>query len=187
MDMNKATPDHVEYGVFDRDWRDQKFTDKTTQEVAKSRAVLEADLTPWEAIKAYPMAIFWSLMVSMCVIMEGYDTILIGNFFAYPTFQRKYGSYVGVTQQTPSGHQVSAPWQAGVGQASGVGAFIGVLANGYLVALFGQKRILLCSLVLLAAFIFITFFAPSIGVLTAGEVLCGLPWYFPDIWFWFRE
>jgi SP family general alpha glucoside:H+ symporter-like MFS transporter len=106
---------------------------------------------------------------------------LAGNFFAYPTFQRKYGNYVGVTKQTPTGYQVPAPWQAGVGQASGVGAFIGVLANGYLVALFGQKRVLLCSLVLLAAFIFITFFAPTIGVLTAGEVLCGLPWYVPDI------
>lgn len=106
--MNKGTPTHVENRVFDRDWRDEKFTDKTTQEVAQDRAILEADLTPWQAIRAYPMAIFWSLMVSMCVIMEGYDTILIGNFFAYPTFQRKYGNYVGVTSQTPSGYQVSA-------------------------------------------------------------------------------
>lgn len=31
----------------------------------------EHALTVSEAIKAYPMAIFWSLMVSMCVIMEG--------------------------------------------------------------------------------------------------------------------
>ena len=177
MDMNKGTPAHIEDGVFDRDWRDQKFTNKTTQEVAQDRAILESELTPLQAIKAYPMAIFWSLMVSMCVIMEGYDTILIGNFFAYPTFQHKYGNFVGVTKQTPSGYQVAPAWQAGVGQASGVGAFIGVLLNGYLVALFGQKRVLLCSLVLLASFIFITFFAPSIGVLTAGEVLCGLPWY----------
>lgn len=26
---------------------------------------------PWEALKAYPVAVFWSLMVSMCVVMEG--------------------------------------------------------------------------------------------------------------------
>jgi SP family general alpha glucoside:H+ symporter-like MFS transporter len=44
------------------------------------------------------------------------------------------------------------------------------------VARFGQKLTLLGSLILLTAFIFITFFAPNIGVLTAGEVLCGLPW-----------
>jgi hypothetical protein len=76
MDVNKDTPAHIEDGGFDRDWRDQKFT--TTQEAAHDRAISEADLTPLQAIKAYPMAIFWSLMVSMCVIMEGYDTILIG-------------------------------------------------------------------------------------------------------------
>ena len=42
--------------------------------------------------------------------------------------------------------------------------------------MFGQKRVLLAALVTLAAFIFIVFFAPNVGVLTAGEVLCGLPW-----------
>jgi SP family general alpha glucoside:H+ symporter-like MFS transporter len=60
---------------------------------AKDGANLERSLSPWEAIKAYPMAIFWALLVSMCVIMEGYDTILIGNFYAYPTFTAKYGMY----------------------------------------------------------------------------------------------
>jgi hypothetical protein len=35
------------------------------------------------------MAIFWSLAVSMCVIMEGFDSILVPNFYAFPTFQRK--------------------------------------------------------------------------------------------------
>lgn len=55
-------------------------------------------------------------------------------------------------------------------------AFFGVLANGLLVERFGQKKTLLGSLVALSAFIFITFFAPNIGVLTAGQVLAGLPW-----------
>jgi hypothetical protein len=29
----------------------------------------EHELAPWAAIKAYPMAVFWCLMVSMCVVM----------------------------------------------------------------------------------------------------------------------
>jgi len=134
-------------------------------------AILEYTLSPWEAVKAYPMAIFWALIVSMCVIMEGYDTILIGNFYAYPTFAAKYGTYYpGV------GNQLSAAWQAGLGNASGVGAFFGVLLNGYLVEKFGQKRVLLSSLIVLSAFIFMTFFAPNITILAVGEFLCGLPW-----------
>lgn len=38
----------------------------------------EHHLSIAEAIKEYPWAIFWALVVSMTVIMEGYDTILIG-------------------------------------------------------------------------------------------------------------
>ena len=138
---------------------------------AKDGADVEHHLSPWAAVKAYPMAIFWAVLVSMTVIMEGYDTILIGNFYAYPTFARKYGTY-----SKSGGYQLTPAWQAGVGNAAGVGSFFGVLLNGYLVGLFGQNRVLLGSLVVLSAFVFLTFFAPNIGVLTAGEVLCGIPW-----------
>lgn len=43
---------------------------------AKEAQASEHALSVAAAIRAYPMAIFWSLMVSMCVVMEGYDTIL---------------------------------------------------------------------------------------------------------------
>lgn len=132
----------------------------------------ERDLPPFEAIKAYPMAIFWAVLVSMTVIMEGYDTILIGNFFAFPTFQQKYGTYFPDIDR----FQLTAPWQAALGNSAGVGAFCGVLLNGYLVGIFGQKRVLLASLLVLSAFIVVTFFAPNIIVLMVGELLCGFPW-----------
>lgn len=57
-----------------------------------------------------------------------------------------------------------------------MGAFFGVLLNGYLVGKFGQKRVLLGALVVLSAFITITFAAPNIEVLLVGEFLCGLLW-----------
>jgi SP family general alpha glucoside:H+ symporter-like MFS transporter len=107
--------------------------------------------------------------------LPGYDVSLIGSFFAYPTFAKKYGNYY--PDVDGGTYTLTAPWQSGIGNASGVGAFFGVLLNGWLVDLFGQKKTLLGSLVALAAFVFITFFAPNVGTLTAGEVLCGLPWY----------
>ncbi|KAK9358961.1 general substrate transporter [Lipomyces starkeyi] len=146
------------------------FHDERLTKNAKTGAEVDQSLPPLQAIKAYPKAIFWCLLVSMCVVMEGYDTILIGNFYAYPSFAKKYGTYFpGV------GYQLTAAWQAGLGNASGVGAFFGVLANGYLVDSFGHKRVLLGSLVALTCFIFMTFFAPNVGVLCAGELVCGLP------------
>ncbi|KAK4943144.1 hypothetical protein LTR10_017168 [Elasticomyces elasticus] len=154
-------------------WRHEK---STTRNPSDHRPGHEPQMTVREAMRAYPMAIFWCLAVSMCIIMEGYDTILIGNFFAFPQFQRKYGSFVGITDQTRSGYQVSPFWMAMVGNASGIGAFFGTLLTGHLVSIFGQKRVLIGALVLLSLFIFITFFAPNIGVLFAGQILCGLPW-----------
>lgn len=108
------------------DHRDQD--DGSDYRAAVSRSRDEQNLTIREAIKAYPMAIFWSLAVSMCVIMEGFDSILVPNFYAFPTFQRKCtsatflwvhvrltwidGEFVGVTDQTKSGYQLSATWMA---------------------------------------------------------------------------
>jgi SP family general alpha glucoside:H+ symporter-like MFS transporter len=51
-----------------------------------------------------------------------------------------------------------------------------VLLNGLLVDRFGQKRVLIGALMVLSAFIFMTFFAPNIVVLAVGQFLCGLPW-----------
>jgi hypothetical protein len=36
-----------------------------------------------EAVKKYPKSIFWALVLSLTIVMEGYDNILIGSFFAY--------------------------------------------------------------------------------------------------------
>ncbi|KAK9385696.1 hypothetical protein V1515DRAFT_617026 [Lipomyces mesembrius] len=131
-------------------------------EIAKTAAEVEQHLPPLQAVKAYPMAIFWSLVVSMGVIMESYDTSLIGNFFAYPSFVQKYGTFFpGV------GYQLTAARQAGLSNATGVGSFFGVLANGYLVSYFRHKRVLIGALFAMAGFIFIMFFAPNIQTLTA--------------------
>lgn len=40
-------------------------------------------------MKTYPKAIGWSIAVSMAIVMEGYDTGLMGSFFGFPAFQQK--------------------------------------------------------------------------------------------------
>lgn len=42
---------------------------------AKDGAEIEHELTPLQAVKAYPTAIFWALMVSMCVVMVRLSSI----------------------------------------------------------------------------------------------------------------
>jgi SP family general alpha glucoside:H+ symporter-like MFS transporter len=42
----------------------------------------------------YPEPMAWSALLSATIVMEGYDTTFIGNFFAYPVFRKSYGRYV---------------------------------------------------------------------------------------------
>ncbi|GJC80409.1 maltose permease MAL31 [Colletotrichum liriopes] len=132
----------------------------------------ERSLTPREAIRAYPMAVFWSLIVSLCVIMEGYDTILIASFFAHPEFAKKYGD----GQDSEGRDQLSALWQAVLGNSSTFGCIFGVVANGFIVERYGQKFALISSLFVLSGCIFITFFATNKVMLMLGQIACGLPW-----------
>lgn len=54
---------------------------KDTQAWSDARAANEDEhsLTIREALKQFRWAVTWSLVVSMSIIMEGYDTNLIGN------------------------------------------------------------------------------------------------------------
>lgn len=70
-------------GNFDRSWREQQFGDRKLSVLAQDVAVDEKNMTIREALKIYKKAVFWSLVISTCVIMEGYDTNLLGNFYAY--------------------------------------------------------------------------------------------------------
>ncbi|OBT38659.1 hypothetical protein VE00_11068, partial [Pseudogymnoascus sp. WSF 3629] len=69
---------------------EKRIAGKALEEAAEQGTIDEKELNVSDAIKAYPQAIFWSLVFSTCVIMEGYDTNLLSNFFAYPSFLIRY-------------------------------------------------------------------------------------------------
>lgn len=92
---------------------------------AKHASDEEHNQTLLEALKSNRKAVFWSMLISMSIIMEGYDTILMGNFFGYPEFKKKYGQDYG----GDIGFQVSAPWQSGLNMGSTVGAIFGKAIN----------------------------------------------------------
>ena len=103
--------------------------------------------------------------------MEGYDIVLVTSLFAQPAFAERYGSYL------PSGTwQIPAPWQSALGISPVVGALVGAFLNGWLTHKFGYRKVLLASLVAITAFIFLLFFATSLGMILAGLILCGVPW-----------
>lgn len=140
---------------------------------ANDATAIEHALTVKEALKTHTWAVVWSIVMSSTIIMEGYDTILIGSFFAYPSFQKKYGKPVHGDENN---YQITGPWQVGLNVSSTVGIIITLIFNGYLVERFGHRMVILFSLLLMAAFNFITFFAHNLPTLLVGQILCGIPW-----------
>lgn len=58
---------------------------------AKAATDKEQKMTLLQGIRTYPKAVAWSVLISTCIAMEGYDISLVNNFYAFPAFNRKYG------------------------------------------------------------------------------------------------
>lgn len=136
---------------------------------AEAGSTHEHSLTVRQALKAYPWAVFWSLVVSMSIIMEGYDTILIGSLYAYPTYAQKFGPLNKATGT----YQIPAKWQSAMGSGPQAGAFFGALANGFLIQRYGYRPVFMGGLILMTAFVFVSFFGMTVELQAAGQVLCG--------------
>ncbi|KAF2216897.1 hypothetical protein CERZMDRAFT_64297 [Cercospora zeae-maydis SCOH1-5] len=140
---------------------------------AKKASDEEQKMTLMQGVRLYPKAIAWSILISTCIAMEGYQLALVNNFYGFAPFNQKYGEPTG-DPKTP--YQVSAPWQAGLSNGALVGQFFGLLINGWASEKFGYRKVVIACLALIIAFITIFFTAPNIQTLLVGEILCGLPW-----------
>jgi MFS transporter, SP family, general alpha glucoside:H+ symporter len=59
---------------------DPSKTHGNVVEHARAAAAKEQDMTLLEGIRLYPKAIAFSIIISTCIVMEGYDVSLINNF-----------------------------------------------------------------------------------------------------------
>lgn len=142
---------------------------ETTREITAA----EHALGFWPAIRQYPQATFWSMFFCLAVVMAGYDAQIITSFYALPAFQHKYGGIVSGGK-----YEVSAPWQTALGMGNPIGQILGALASGYPLEKFGRRWTLAICCLWSIALVFVQFFATSIGMLCAGEILGGLAYGF---------
>lgn len=166
--------EHLEGHIHRVDTPDDDFGNdwaKVTAD-ATSATADEHNTTFLEAVKRYPKAAAWSGVVSLCIIMDGYDTALMGGLFGFPAFQKKYGQEIGDTGK----YTLDAQWQMALGMGATVGNVIGITLNGYLADRFGHKKVLHAGLFVLTGLIFIQVFAPSVEVLLVAQIFCGIPW-----------
>ncbi|GME85141.1 unnamed protein product [Ambrosiozyma monospora] len=125
-----------------------------------------------EGLTTFPKAIMWSVILSSCIIMEGYDTNLLNSFYAFPGFKEKFGTYYPHLDE----YQIPTKWQTSLSMAVNVGEILGLFAAGIIADRIGYRKTLIGSLILVAGLIFIVFFAVDLPMLLVGEILLGIPW-----------
>ena len=104
--------------------------------------------------------------------MEAYCVFLMGNFIALPRFAYRFGDYDSVKGE----YFISASWQSAFQCGGPVGAFIGVFLAGPITSKIGYRWATIGGLMFLNAFIFVFYFAQSLSVLFASQILEGIPW-----------
>ncbi|KAK7969160.1 MFS transporter- SP family- general alpha glucoside:H+ symporter [Apiospora saccharicola] len=136
----------------------------------------EKNMTLREALRVGKKGILWAIVCASSTIMEGFDLALLGGFYAFPAFQKKYGDLHMIDEDGTHHYEVPAKWQTALSAGAQIGQILGLLISGMAAQRFGYKRTVITGLLFMIAFIFIPFFAPSKEVLLAGEILQGIPW-----------
>ena len=137
---------------------------------AKDATDAEHGLTLLNALKLYPKAVGWSVLVSAACVMEGYDMAVIGQLFAQRAFRRQFGVPMD------GSYQVTAAWQTSLTISGYIGVMIGILFNGYMSEKIGMKKTMVGAYVSITGLTFILFFGQSNAVILVGQLLCGIPW-----------
>jgi MFS transporter, SP family, general alpha glucoside:H+ symporter len=160
-----ASAQHIEQA---QDYNNLLHVDQQAHDATKR----EHRMTLREGISLYPMAVGWSFLISMAIIMEGFDTALLNSLYTFQEFRKTFGVMV----KDGGEYEITAKWQTSLINGSVSGAVVGLFINGVLTEKFGYRRTMGGALVMLAGCISLSFFAQNIEMLLAGQVLCGLSW-----------
>ncbi|KAJ9614246.1 hypothetical protein H2200_002382 [Cladophialophora chaetospira] len=142
--------------------------DEDLQVKAKFATKHEKESTFLEAIRLHPSAVGWSMYFSLGILMASFDPQLVGNLFAIGAFQKDFG------YKFKDSYIISAPWQTGLMMGSPIGQVVGAIFAGYPMDRYGRKKTFMACMFVTTSLIFVQFFARSLSVLLAGELLGGL-------------
>lgn len=107
--------------------------------------------------------------------MESYDVFLVNNFLGLTAFVTRFGVR-DPSNTVNDGYVIPYKWQSSLSVSGQLGALIGVMIAGPLTSWIGYRWATIIGLMSLNAFIFIMYFAESLPVFFAAQIIEGLPW-----------
>lgn len=137
-------------------------------DMAQGGTEIEHSLSTLEAVRIYWKAVILTVLLTLTIIMRGYDASVANSFFGLPAFRDRFGYNV-----PGHGKQITASWQSALAIANTVGQVFGSIVIGWPMEWWGRRRVLAVCLLLTSAIVAMEVFAPSIQVLTAAEYIMG--------------
>lgn len=104
--------------------------------------------------------------------MESYCVFLMGNFVATQRFADDFGKF----NVKENKNFITASWQSAFQCGGPVGALVGVFLAGPITSWIGYRWATIGGLMFLNGFIFVFYFANSLGVMLLSQLLEGIPW-----------
>jgi MFS transporter, SP family, general alpha glucoside:H+ symporter len=138
---------------------------------AKAATDKEHSMSLLQGIRLYPKAIAWSMLISLCIAMEGFDLCLLNTFYAMTPFRTQFGE-----QLDDGTYQVPARWQSGLSNGTQCGQILGLIINGWVSERFGYRWTAIVCLGLIAAWTGIYFTATRVWHILVAGILSGVPW-----------
>lgn len=123
-----------------------------------------------QAWRTHWRAGLWSVVLTLALFMEGYDTGLLNSFYGMPQFREKFGIMYDGEKIIPS------DYQAGLQNITRVGQLIGLVITGYCQERFGSKKTYIAAMIAMTGTIFLAVFAINLPMLLGAELAMGIPW-----------
>ncbi|KAI8311075.1 Maltose permease MAL31 [Colletotrichum sp. SAR11_59] len=133
---------------------------------------IERGMSVRDSLRFWPKAVMFSFIISLAIIMEGYDTNLMSNFYVFPAFANRYGDEINSEGEMI----VSSRWQTIINNGVQVGSILGLILNGFITEWLGYKKTMIVSMVAMIGAVFIPFFSNGLPMFLAGALIQGIPW-----------
>lgn len=137
-------------------------------DMAQGGTEIEHSLGTLEATRIYWKAVVLTVLITLTIVMRGYDASVANSFFGLPAFRNRFGYNV-----PGHGKQIPAAWQSTLGIANTVGQVFGSILIVWPMEWWGRRRVLAVCLLCTSGIVAMEAFAPSIQVLTAAEYIMG--------------
>lgn len=145
-------------------------------DVAKTANEHEQKMSMRYTIRYYYIAMVWAALMAAPIIMEGYETAMVPNFFSFKAFQEKFGFKAHGAKE----YTIPTAWQSGITIAAACGQLAGLWIAPRLVNRMGYRICSAAGFIWAGFCLMIGFWAMDtkhpLAVFLVGEMLLGIPW-----------